>query len=87
MLNLFEILHRAFSRHRNAGAGASPQWWRDPLSHPDLQRMSQTELADLPFDPAQLCTDEVLTCPVRRPVAQRPRAPLKRSARPAIAWK
>lgn len=27
------------------------RWRRDPLSHPDLRRMSQRELADLPFDP------------------------------------
>jgi hypothetical protein len=27
------------------------RWLRDPLSHPDLRRMSVTELADLPFDP------------------------------------
>ncbi len=24
-------------------------WMRDPLSHPDLQTMSERELADLPF--------------------------------------
>ena len=29
---------------------ATPDWARDPLSHPDLRRMSQRELADLPFD-------------------------------------
>lgn len=27
------------------------QWLRDPLSHPDLEVMSLTQLADLPFDP------------------------------------
>lgn len=26
-------------------------WLRDPLSHPDLEAMSVTQLADLPFDP------------------------------------
>lgn len=31
-----------------------PQWWRDPLSHPDIARMSERERADLPFDPAAL---------------------------------
>lgn len=30
------------------------QHWRDPLSHPDLQGMSERELADLPFDPRGL---------------------------------
>ena len=24
-------------------------WWRDPLSHPALERMSQRDLGDLPF--------------------------------------
>ncbi|RYH06135.1 hypothetical protein EU800_24900 [Tropicimonas sp. IMCC6043] len=28
----------------------NPAWWRDPLSHPDIRRMSPRELADLPFD-------------------------------------
>lgn len=27
------------------------QWFRDPLSHPDLKTMSVTQLADLPFEP------------------------------------
>ncbi|MDF0599971.1 hypothetical protein P1J78_04435 [Psychromarinibacter sp. C21-152] len=27
------------------------QWRRDPLSHPDIQAMSERELADLPFAP------------------------------------
>lgn len=29
-------------------------WFRDPLCHPDLRRMTNTELADLPFDPARI---------------------------------
>lgn len=30
------------------------RWWRDPLSHPDIARMSERERADLPFErPAQ----------------------------------
>jgi hypothetical protein len=27
---------------------------QDPLNHPDLERMSQTELADLPLEPQWL---------------------------------
>jgi hypothetical protein len=27
------------------------QWFRDPLSHPDLAAMTVTQLADLPFEP------------------------------------
>lgn len=26
------------------------QWLRDPLSHPDLEAMSEREIADLPFE-------------------------------------
>jgi hypothetical protein len=29
-------------------------WYRDPLSHPDIARMSQRELADLPFCPERI---------------------------------
>jgi hypothetical protein len=25
-------------------------WYRDPLAHPSVERMSERELADLPFD-------------------------------------
>ena len=32
-------------------------WWRDPLSHPDIARMSERERADLPFDPGALTPD------------------------------
>jgi hypothetical protein len=30
------------------------QWLRDPLSHPDLEAMSLTQLADLPFEPGRV---------------------------------
>ena len=30
---------------------------RDPLSHPDIARMSERELADLPFDPRSFCRE------------------------------
>ncbi|MBO6603238.1 hypothetical protein [Rhodophyticola porphyridii] len=33
---------------------AGRQWRRDPLSHPDIARMSKRELADLPFDPTRI---------------------------------
>lgn len=32
-------------------------WRRDPLSHPDLQTMSQRALDDLPFDPRTFSDD------------------------------
>ncbi|TFF19843.1 hypothetical protein E3C22_19440 [Jiella endophytica] len=38
------------ARRRGAG-GKSPDWRRDPLTHPDLVRMDERQLADLPFSP------------------------------------
>jgi hypothetical protein len=32
-----------------AQPGIVPEWARDPLAHPDLDAMSERELADLPF--------------------------------------
>lgn len=32
-------------------------WNRDPLSHPDLEIMSERELADLPFDPETIVSE------------------------------
>lgn len=34
------------------------EWRRDPLSHPDVARMSQRELADLPFQSYWVFPDE-----------------------------
>jgi hypothetical protein len=54
MMKLLEYL-----KHMMAVDGAvSPEarlsscsaWYRDPLSHPAVDRMSERELADLPFD-------------------------------------
>ncbi|MEP4196804.1 MAG: hypothetical protein ABJL99_14350 [Aliishimia sp.] len=28
-----------------------PRWSRDPLSHPDIRKMTSREIADLPIDP------------------------------------
>ena len=53
-------------RQRVTGS-ARRSWSRDPLSHPDLERMSQTELADLPFDPRLVC-DEPRWVRTARPV-------------------
>ena len=41
---------------KDACPGAD-DWRRDPLSHPDLRRMSLRELADLPFDPRDIAPD------------------------------
>jgi hypothetical protein len=29
-------------------------WWRDPLSHPDIKAMSERARADLPFAPERI---------------------------------
>ncbi|MBN8290349.1 hypothetical protein JI664_00060 [Rhodobacter sp. NTK016B] len=33
------------------------QWFRDPLSHPDIARMSERERADLPWEPSRICPE------------------------------
>ncbi|AFL49279.1 hypothetical protein ABIE78_004951 [Sinorhizobium fredii] len=48
MSKLFSILKLAANR-RDHQAEASAVWLRDPLQHPDLARMAERELADLPF--------------------------------------
>ena len=43
-------LKRLFAPARDTAETLCRAWRRDPLSHPALQRMTLTELADLPFD-------------------------------------
>ena len=70
--SLMRSLIGAVSGKRAVTGSARRSWSRDPLSHPDLERMSQTELADLPFDPRQVC-DEPRWVPAARPArAARP---------------
>ncbi len=78
MLNYIETLKSLMKALIGALSGKPPvtgsarrAWSRDPLSHPDLERMSQTELADLPFDPRQVC-DEPRWVPAARPVRAAP---------------
>jgi hypothetical protein len=50
-VKIISILSR-LSTTPNRGAEArepSPAWVGDPLAHPDLDAMSERELADLPF--------------------------------------
>ncbi|PST26409.1 hypothetical protein C7U60_05175 [Mesorhizobium plurifarium] len=48
MLKFFSILKRP---RISSGSvrGLASDWMRDPLQHPDLSRMDERELADLPF--------------------------------------
>ncbi|ACP24504.1 hypothetical protein NGR_c07110 [Sinorhizobium fredii NGR234] len=48
MTKLFSILRLTAIRRDDRGE-ASAAWSRDPLQHPDLARMAERELADLPF--------------------------------------
>ncbi|APG83793.1 hypothetical protein [Sinorhizobium americanum] len=48
MLKLFSILKLSLKRG-DERADAYGDWLRDPLQHPDLARMAERELADLPF--------------------------------------
>ena len=53
MLNPLRALLKRLRRSRADGRRpAAPAGCRDPLSHPDLAKMSLRELADLPFHPA-----------------------------------
>ena len=48
MTKLFSIL-KLIASSRDDHDEASAAWSRDPLQHPDLARMAERELADLPF--------------------------------------
>jgi hypothetical protein len=51
-------LRKEFTLARQAAEAARRrQWLRDPLSHPQLEKMSGTELADLPFEPHRIRTE------------------------------
>jgi hypothetical protein len=59
MLNVFQasirhLLHIITGPQVERSA-ICPPWCSDPLSHPDLQKMSLNQLADLPFDAARIC--------------------------------
>jgi hypothetical protein len=45
------------ARARPADGRHEAAWRRDPLSHPALQRMTQRQLGDLPFDPRAVAED------------------------------
>jgi hypothetical protein len=54
MKRIFPI-RKQFSLGMQASEAASRrQWLRDPLSHPQLEKMSATQLADLPFEPRRV---------------------------------
>jgi hypothetical protein len=42
---------------KNDRASLNRDWRRDPLSHPDIQAMSERERSDLPFDPRDTLPD------------------------------
>ncbi|PND21054.1 hypothetical protein CN934_15380 [Ensifer sp. MMN_5] len=48
MLKFFSILQRP-EASSDSVRGLASDWMRDPLQHPDLFRMGERELADLPF--------------------------------------
>lgn len=60
MTHALRILFGWFSRDRRkarAEAHARALWGRDPLSHPDIARMSERERADLQFLPSCIAPD------------------------------
>lgn len=49
-MKISSMLQRLFGSPRCPESCMSDAgWWRDPLSHPALERMSQRDLGDLPF--------------------------------------
>jgi len=52
MLNLLALIERLtrLPSFLEEPSCRESEWERDPLSHPDLQRMTLEQLADLPFD-------------------------------------
>lgn len=58
MLKTLQSLLAQLRTHRPTSAEADwtpcEIWRRDPLSHPELHRMSQRQLADLPMDPRRV---------------------------------
>lgn len=52
-LKTFMVRHLSIKWLKNIGY-TDKNWCKDPLSHPDLELMSERELADLPFDPAHI---------------------------------
>ncbi len=65
MLNLFQsiagLLFWVVTGRNNGQFAADNSWYCDPLSHPDLEKMSLNALADLPFDPMAIhdCPDQL----------------------------
>ena len=49
IISILSKLSTAPGKRPAGTAGNVPDWIRDPLAHPDLDAMSERELADLPF--------------------------------------
>jgi len=54
MLKYFYMKIRRFWKTQTVRKDTGCAWDADPLRHPALQRMSQRELADLPFEPHRI---------------------------------
>ncbi|MBZ9654140.1 hypothetical protein [Phyllobacterium lublinensis] len=52
-MKIFSLLQVLSQWFRSADETAD--WYSDPLSHPVLEAMRLDELADLPFDPRNIC--------------------------------
>lgn len=44
------IIDHMKRRNRAVHRATVKHWWRDPLTHPAVRKMSREQLADLPFD-------------------------------------
>ncbi|MCC0039674.1 MAG: hypothetical protein H6893_11985 [Brucellaceae bacterium] len=54
---IFWNIGRRIAAYRQVRTDVAPQerWCDDPLSHPDIARMSLTEIADLPLGRSARC--------------------------------
>ena len=48
-MKIISLLRALSTAHDRAEPESRAHWLRDPLAHPDLEAMSERELADLPF--------------------------------------
>lgn len=57
MVKVIPLLSKVIFKSDEDDRSDQALWHRDPLSHPDLKRMSERELADLTFAPERVLPD------------------------------
>lgn len=61
LYNIFKLArrqtHKVQQTVSDEGRDDCDNWRRDPMSHPDIRRMSARERDDLPVDPRQIANE------------------------------